>query len=292
MQVHWEKTRCIGCGNCVEACTKAVLTSTASGILINRSECDSCGACAQACPSTALELYGELTIPVDLVREVLKDKAYFQKSGGGVTLSGGEPTLQPLFARELLTAFRRAGIHTALDTCGQCSREILEELLPDVDLVLYDVKEIDPVRHREFAGVSNSKILANLMGLARAMKERGSPRELWIRTPLIPGYTDTPANLRGIGMFIREHLGSQVSRWELCAFNNLCLHKYEGLGVNWSLSRAALLSADETDHLARLARESGVDPGIVHLSGPTGERNPVESASVSHQTGGIKNGVC
>jgi pyruvate formate lyase activating enzyme len=163
-----------------------------------------------------MEIYGEDCGPNDVAREVLKDKTYFQKSGGGVTLSGGEPTMQSLFAKGLLSSFKQGGIHTALDTCGHYPWETLDELLPYTDLVLYDLKEINADKHKAFTGASNTRILENLILLSRFMKEHSLPGELWIRTPLIPGCTATPENLRGIGMFIKEHVGASVSRWELC----------------------------------------------------------------------------
>jgi len=270
-QIRWEKTKCIGCLSCIDACIKGALAARETGIGIDRLKCDSCGACSQACPSAAMEIYGEACDPDDLVREVLKDETYFQKSGGGVTLSGGEPTMQHLFAKALLSAFKQEGLHTALDTCGQCSWETLNTLLPYTDLVLYDFKEINLDKHKVFTGASNARILENLILLSRFMKEHRLPGELWIRTPLIPDCTATPENLRGIGMFIKEHLGSSVSRWELCAFNNLCIHKYEGLGIDWDFRKTSLLSRDEAERLASLARGSGVDPGIVYLSGPMSE---------------------
>jgi len=286
LQIHWEKTRCIGCRSCIEACVKGALAATETGIAIDRSACDSCGACVQACPSTAMEIYGEAWDLNDLVREVLKDKAYFEKSGGGATLSGGEPTMQPLFAKDLLSNFKQGGIHTALDTCAQCPWETLDALLPHTDLVLYDLKEIDADRHKEFTGVSNTRILENLIRLGRFMKEHSLPSELWIRTPLIPGCTATPENLQGIGIFIKEYLGPSVSRWELCAFNNLCIHKYEGLGIDWDFRKAGLLSRGEAERLVSLAKESGVDPKIVHLTGPMREVFPDESPEDKTDTGG------
>jgi len=215
-----------------------------------------------------MQIYGEAYGVNDLVREVLKDETYFKKSNGGVTLSGGEPTMQPLFAKGVLSVFKQGGIHTALDTCGQCSWETLDTLLPYTDLVLYDLKEINSDKHKAFTGTANTRILENLILLSRFMKENRLPSELWIRTPLIPGCTATQENLRGIGMFIKVNLGPSVSRWELCSFNNLCIHKYEGLGIDWDFRKVVLLSRDEADRLASLARESGIDPGIVHLSGP------------------------
>ena len=292
LQIHWEKTRCIGCRSCIDACVKGALAATENGIAVDRSACDSCGACSQACPSTAMEIYGEASDLNDLVREVLKDESYFQKSGGGVTLSGGEPTMQPIFAKALLSAFKQAGIHTALDTCGQCPWETLDALLRHTDLVLYDLKEIDSDKHKAFTGVSNTRILENLTLLRRFMKEHSLLCELWIRTPLIPGCTATPENLQGIGIFIKEHLGPSVSRWELCTFNNLCIHKYEGLGIHWDFRKAALLSRDEAEHLASLARESGVDPGTVHLSGPLREVSPDEPLEDKTRVCIARSGAC
>ena len=156
-QVHWVKSRCIGCRGCIEACPKGALAFGDNGITINRVQCDSCSECVQACPSTAMEAYGEVFSADDLVREVIKDKVYFQKSGGGVTLSGGEPTMQPVFTKELLSSLKQKGVNTALDTCGQCSWETLEALLPQADLVLYDLKEIDPENHKRFTGITNKR---------------------------------------------------------------------------------------------------------------------------------------
>jgi pyruvate formate lyase activating enzyme len=291
-QIHWEKTRCIGCRSCIEVCIKGALAATETGMVIDRSACDSCDACVQACPSTAMQIYGEACEVNDLVREVLKDKAYFQTSGGGVTLSGGEPTMQSLFVKELLSTFKQGGVHTALDTCGQCPWETLEALLPHTDLVLYDLKEINAERHKEFTGISNARILENLVQLRRFMKEHSLPGELWIRTPLIPGCTATPENLQGIGTFIKEHLEPSVSRWELCTFNNLCIHKYEGLGIQWDFRKAALLFRDEAERFASLAKESGVDPGIVHLSGPMRVSYADESLEDKTPTGIARSGTC
>jgi len=277
VQVHWAKTRCIGCRSCIEACSKGALAMAQSGIVIDRLACNSCAACVQACPSMAMDIYGEEFKLNDLAREVMKDKVYFQKSGGGVTLSGGEPTMQPLFTKELLSAFQQSGLHTALDTCGQCSWETLESLLPYTDMVMYDLKEIDPDKHKKFTGISNTRILENLIALGRSMKERGLPGELWIRTPLIPDCTTTEQNIKGIGVFIKKHLREIVGRWELCTFNNLCTHKYESLGIDWAFKKTGLISHEEARNLASLAQGSGVDARIVHLSGPMRNADSTES---------------
>jgi pyruvate formate lyase activating enzyme len=267
-QPHWMKAKCIGCRSCVAACAAGALTATDSGIAINRALCSPCGACSQACPTTALSVYGEERGVEELVNELLKDRVFFEKSGGGVTLSGGEPTMQPGFAETLLASLKRHGIHTALDTCGQCTWETLRALLAHTDLFLYDLKEADPENHRRFTGTTNTRILENLKSLARSMRECGLPRELWIRTPLIPGCTANAVNLERIGEFIREHLGSLAVRWELCTFNNLCTDKYDALGIDWGFRDCGPLAEEEANRLADAAAGSGVDPGIVHISGP------------------------
>ena len=268
-QLHWEKARCIGCASCVAACAAGALAAAPSGIRIDRLKCTSCGDCTRACPSTALAFYGKSMGLDDLVAEVLKDRVYFEKSGGGVTLSGGEPTLQAGFARGLLRELKSRGIHTALDTCGQCAWETLEGLVAHTDLVLYDIKLMYRARHKEYTGVGNERILDNILRLAGCMQERGMPKALWIRTPAIPGYTADAENIRVIGRFIREKLLPAVSKWEICAFNNLCLNKYEGLGIDWALRHCEPLTEGDAKSLGAIAGDSGVDPSVVHVTGPT-----------------------
>ena len=134
--------------------------------------------------------------------------------------------------------------------------------------MLYDLKEADPESHRGFTGTANTRILENLKSLARSMRECGRPRQLWIRTPLIPECTASAANLTRIGEFIRENLDSLAERWELCTFNNLCIDKYEALGIDWALRNCPPLTAVDAKRLEETAAASGVAPGIVHLSGP------------------------
>ena len=137
-----------------------------------------------------------------------------------VTLSGGEPTMQARFAGAFLKGLRARGIHTALDTCGLCSKEVLDMLLPYSTMVLYDIKEIDPHRHKVFTGSTNEPILENLLYVSDYIRTHVVPRELWIRTPFIPGATATEENIRGIADFIASNLADVTDRWELCSFNN------------------------------------------------------------------------
>jgi pyruvate formate lyase activating enzyme len=268
-QLHWLANQCIGCKTCLDVCPERALSFTAEGNRIDRDLCTGCGRCAEACPAAALELLGRPWELDDLLAEVIKDRSYFEKSGGGVTLSGGEPALQARFSRQLLDKLKAQDIHTALDTCGMCAGEDLAELLPHTDLVLFDLKEIDPQKHKRFTGISNEKIIDNLIGVRDRMQRTGLPVELWIRTPIIPNATATEENIKGIGRFIAATLDGRVSRWELCAFNNLCRDKYLRLDLDWPYRECGLLSKMFMEKMAAVARESGVDPAIVRWSGST-----------------------
>ncbi|HPJ39631.1 MAG TPA: glycyl-radical enzyme activating protein, partial [Spirochaetota bacterium] len=253
-QVQWIASRCIGCRMCEHLCPREALTIGGSGeIIINRDRCRGCGTCVDACPTTALELLGRLWTVDELVTELLKDRSYFEKSGGGITVSGGESTMQPEFIIALLRELREQGIHTALDTCGLCREDSLRDILPHTDLVLYDLKEINPEKHLLFTGSSNEKILANLHVTAEYVREHMFPGELWIRTPVIPGATDRDDNIRGIGECIAALREGSVARWELCAFNNLCGDKYTRLGREWEFAHTPLLTTGQIEHLTYIA---------------------------------------
>jgi len=268
-QIQWIASRCIGCKTCLDVCPQEALALLENGISINRARCDDCGICARECPSAAMELLGEYWSAADLVKEVIKDRVYFEKSGGGVTLSGGDPTSQAAFASTLLKGLKELGIPTALDTCGVCANGIFNMLLPHTDLVLYDLKEVDPEKHKLFTGASNTRVFENLISVRDFMVSDGGRRTLWIRTPIIPEATARPDNIKGIGEFIANHLGPVVSRWELCSFNNLGKDKYLRLGLDWAFGASSLMRKSEMEALADVAKNSGVDPDIVHWSGST-----------------------
>lgn len=265
-QLQWFAGRCIGCATCIETCTQNALTLMQEGLWIDRDLCEGCGDCAAECPSNALELLGTRMSLAELLEEVIKDRTYYDTSGGGVTLSGGEPTQQVDVVEVFLRELQAAGIHTALDTSGLCRWNTLERLLPHLDMVLYDIKLIDRHLHREHTGVDNALILENLDKLLEAKKERYPDLALWVRTPLIPGATADPDVLCCTAAYLRDHAYG-LDRWELCAFNNLCASQYARLGMDWEYADIPLLDEDEIDLLELTARQHGPDGVFIQATG-------------------------
>ncbi len=189
--------RCARCGDCIRACRYGALSQKAEGLVVaDREKCVLCGDCVMACSRQAIEIAGREWSVEEVVAEVEKDRIFFEQSGGGVTLTGGEPMAQPQFVESLLEAFRQRGLHTALDTSGYGPEEILLRLTDMADLILFDLKIMDDKKHKEYTGVSNRFILSNL----KALDNLGKP--VWIRWPLIPGVNDDEANLASMVDFL------------------------------------------------------------------------------------------
>lgn len=266
-QVQWIENKCLMCGICVESCPEIALILSSEGIIIDRDLCKGCGTCTDKCPTMAMEMLGKEWTLKELVHEVLKDAAYFESSDGGITVTGGEPVLHASFVQEFLKIIKEKGISTALDTCGLCSFQSLELLLPNTDILLFDFKISDPDLHKEYTGQSNEKIIRNLLYIRDYMQAHSIPKTLWIRTPLIPEITATEENIKGIGRFLQEHLPGKIQRWELCAFNNMCRDKYRRLGLQWPFEKTPLMEKNFLDHLVSVAKQTGVDPHIIHWTG-------------------------
>jgi pyruvate formate lyase activating enzyme len=256
----WHEKRCIGAKCCVANCPRDALELTPSGIRIERVACDGCGVCVDECPSNALEIIGREYSVSELVRKALQDRVFFQKSGGGVTVSGGEPSLQAGFAAALMTAIKREGVHLALDTCGGTRWSMLAKVVALADLVLFDLKLMDSRLHQQLTGIALNLVLAN----ARRIAAMGRP--MWIRTPIIPGYSDSERNVRRTAAFVRRHLPT-VERYDLLAFNNTCASKYQRLFGTWSLQDAPLISEAHMERLAGVVRDEGLP--FVRWSGLT-----------------------
>ncbi|MEW6326868.1 MAG: glycyl-radical enzyme activating protein [Thermodesulfobacteriota bacterium] len=220
---------CIKCGDCVSACP-AKACSLEDPFLIDRERCTRCGGCVEACPGRALRLIGRF-YPVDeLVDILLRDKTFYEVSGGGVTLSGGEPTLFMDYVSAVLKVLKDSGIHTAIQTNGFFAwYEFEEKILPYVDLIMFDVKLADAYKHREYTGQGNEPILANLESLLSKTGRGGAERAKTVlpRIPLIPGFTATVENLRSISDLLK---GLGVKKCSLLPYNPTWISKAESIG--------------------------------------------------------------
>ena len=188
--MHWP-ARCAKCHACVKACPIGAIAADAAGAVhIDREKCDLCGKCAEACLYDALQIVGREVSVDEVLAEAEKDRVFYEQSGGGVTLSGGDPAVQSAFAEALLDGCRARGLRTAVDTAGFTTNGTLDRLASKTDLLLFDLKLMDDARHREFTGVSNVLILNNLERLAAAGPE------IWVRIPLVRGVNDGDDNIR------------------------------------------------------------------------------------------------
>jgi len=249
--VVWYALKCIGDHACVRACPEQALEITPEGLRIDREKCVVCGTCEEACPTGAVKVMGKVWSSEDLVQELLRDNVFFETSNGGVTLSGGEATFQSDFAIELAKGLQKEGVHVALDTCGYCSEKVLRDFLPHVDMVLYDLKLMDANKHKEYTGVPLATVLAN----ARIISESKKP--VWIRTPVIPEHTDDEDNIRAIARFIVENIPT-VERYDLLAFNRMCIDKYALFDLEYPLKDYDLMTEEAMNHLAQVARDEGL----------------------------------
>lgn len=183
-EIFFTEDKCIGCRFCVRTCKRGGHRFEDGKHVFDRSVCLRCGSCARECYPQALEVAGKEMTVDEVVAEVRKDQAFYEHSGGGMTISGGEPLMQFEFTRAILDAAKSAGLHTCLETCGYAPPERPMAVLPLTDLFLYDIKETDPVRHRKYMGASNDVILANLSALSAA------GAKIVLRCAIVPGLND------------------------------------------------------------------------------------------------------
>lgn len=224
-EIRFDREKCVGCGTCLDTCPEKAL-DRGNPFFIDRGKCTLCSACVRECPSTALSLVGSPWDVEGLMREIEKDIPFFEASGGGITLSGGEPTLYMDFASDLLLSAKARGVGTLVETCGLFQMQrFMEGIYPHVDIVYFDLKLIDPLEHRKYCGVDNRLILENFSFLSRRCGADG--KALLPRIPLVPGITATRENLMGIAAFLK---GLGIGEVELLPYNPLWLSKPESLG--------------------------------------------------------------
>lgn len=259
-QMMYTRRDCAGCRSCEKVCpNQAIQFTEERGVVIDEKKCRVCGTCVEECIPMALKSVGEIVDSDEIVKEVLKDSAFFRK-GGGVTLSGGEALMQSKFAAEILKSLKALCIHTAVETCGYVDYRHIEAVRPYCDLFLYDIKETDTYKHREYTGVGNERIIENLLRLGQ------TEAKIWIRMPVIVGMNDDEKDISNIVLIAQQI--RNLERIELLPYHNLGVSKYEKLGKNYTISRD--LNPPTQEYLYRLKEkieEKFVKKGIQVIVG-------------------------
>lgn len=223
-EILFFRSKCVGCKNCITVCPNRCFRWKDKTEFKSK-DCDQCGLCLENCPSDALDWSSREISADDVLKEILKDKLYYDLSGGGITLSGGEPLNQAEFSQELVSKSKNAGLHVAVDTSGCVTTEVLMKIMPFIDLFLYDIKFIDDELYKKYTGESNVLILKNF----RKLYDAGA--KLLVRIPLIPKITDTQLNLSQIKNFI-EGFSSKIEIIYI-PFNELTFEKYQMIGKEY-----------------------------------------------------------
>lgn len=235
--------KCIGCLSCIKVCPNEALAHVNNKIKVDRHKCVGCYACAEICPSKSIEKIGEDLSVSEVFERLLSDKPFLEASGGGVTLTGGEPGNAPEFVSRLFQKCREEGIHTAFDTSGFISEKALEMIIPHTDLVFFDLKVMDETRAIELTGQGTESIIDSLDWIKSYILTNGKP-ELQFRTPVIPGATDNERNLGAIAQLIRENYSDIYQEWELNLFNDICEDKYQKLNKEWKFKDVKMSAFD------------------------------------------------
>jgi pyruvate formate lyase activating enzyme len=254
-QMGFIETLCADCGKCLDACTNGAIRRTEDAHRIDYSRCKACGQCKEQCYYGALVQYGERMTVDEVWDAVRRDTMFYIESGGGVTVSGGEPLLHPAFVRELFERSRRERINTCVETCGFVDPEALLEIIPVTDHFLFDLKHMDPEVHRKHTGQSNSKILLNA---ALLIKHEAN---VLFRQPLIPGVTDSIENIEATAQFLTG-LGKSASRLQIMPFHKMGQSKYKALNMLYNIEGLGAADDEQAESARKAYVQCGVDCSI------------------------------
>jgi pyruvate formate lyase activating enzyme len=253
-EIMVRRQKCQACGRCVESCESGAINLVDDAAHINRSVCVRCMSCVDACPTGTLEIVGKSMSLEEVVEESSRDELFYQNSGGGVTLSGGEPLYQPEFTYHLLKSCKERALSTALDTCGYAPWENLESILRFTDLILFDLKHLDPEMHLEGTGVRNELIRDNLKRIVLGGKTR-----VWIRIPVITGYNDSEQYMMDLAVSVRD---MPVEKISLLGYHEWGKSKYASLGREYPLDGTAALDEERLDRLRSIMESEGLSVTI------------------------------
>lgn len=251
-QYLYDKDLCIGCGRCISRCPAQALHADASGrfVVKDHSSCSGCSQCVYSCPKAAWSKKGESRSVQDVVEECLKDKDFYEQSGGGVTFSGGEAMFQPEFVKAAADKLHTHSIPVAMETTGAVDEEVFFDVASHLDLVLYDVKHWNSVKHRQKTGIGNEQILSNLQKLAKTDKE------FLCRIPVIPGFNDTKEDAEKFAALFQD---LSIGRVQLLPFHQMGEKKYEMLEREYACQNLKPLHPEDLQEYAAVFAENGVD---------------------------------
>ena len=252
-EVMYYKDKCIECFSCITACPNSEVLRQKWPLVLD--ECEGCGSCVTACYAEARQLIGRQVMVDEVLETVLRDVVFYEESGGGITVGGGEPTLQADFVIRFLEQCREHSLHTAIETCGFTSWEIFSRVLQHVDLLLLDIKHMDTDRHKAQTGVGNEQILEN------ARRAAAGGQDIIIRLPLIPGFNDGTDHLTQLGKFMRDEL-SPARRIDILPYHSTGESKSTRLGKAYGLNGASLQSPQEISNVQEILQSHDLDVKI------------------------------
>jgi len=246
--IMYQKMNCIHCGRCIAACKKGAISINNKGF-INRDICTACGECVNVCPASALTIKGRKMTVEQVVKELKKDAIYYRKSGGGITLSGGEPLVQSDFSQEIFKACKAQGWHTAIETTGYATPETIEKVFPYIDLALMDIKNINSDIHKEYTGISNEIILENVKQVSKITK-------MVVRVPVIPNFNSSEQSILETCKFVKTL--NNVDTVHLLPYHTYGENKYDLLGRDYLMKESKSVNSDEIENLKKIVESQGI----------------------------------
>lgn len=245
--IMYKKADCLHCGRCITACKLGAISPENKGF-VNREICTGCGECANACPAGALVVKGKTMSVQQVVKELKKDTTTYRRSGGGITLSGGEPLVQHEFASQLLMACKAQGWNTAMETTGVGSEAAIEEVIPYVDTVLLDIKHMDTAKHKRYTGIGNESVLKNVPRICQLSNTV-------IRVPVVPGFNFSEEEIEQIAAYAKTLMG--IRTIHLLPYHSFGENKYDLIGKDYTLKDVAPLKPEDLEEYRKMVEGHG-----------------------------------